>query len=425
MRRYIQALSLGMLVLLGLLAGCSNKESTPAADNANEAGAASIARKAGPVAETADQAVLQVAEGLADGQPQVVWHALPASYQQDVTALIHDFAGAMDAELWNRSFGVVQKITLVLSEKRELILDHPMLQSKVKDREEASKAWDEFVGILDVVVNSDLSDLDRMKQFDVEQFLSGTGVDVAHRFKGIEAFAPTDAVTGSFFGPSGAEATLISSEGDHAVVRYQVSGQPATEEDFLRVEGKWIPAQMANEWESTIASAREQLAGFSGEEMQAKKQATLMQLAMIDGALDQLLATETPEQFNAAVGGLMGMAMGAVMAQAQNMPSFDSPAPAPQPQTMSYTQPQEQPQVQYEPQVEPTPSTTAEALPLDSIEDYIGRSVRVTERNGSNTDGFLIEVTDSLVIIEKRIGESSMEIEVSRTQIDTVHPIAQ
>ena len=117
------------------------------------------------------------------------------------------------------------------------------------------------------------------------------------------------------------------------------------------------------------------------------------------------------------------------MAQAQNMPSFDSPAQAPQPHTMSYTQPQEQPQeqpqVQYEPQVEPTPSTTAEALPLDSIEDYIGRSVRVTERNGSNTDGFLIEVTDSLVIIEKRIGESSMEIEVSRTQIDTVHPIAQ
>ena len=93
MNRYATGLFLGLLVLVSLFAGCSRNE-------------------AAPVAETADQAVLQVTEGLADGQPQVLWHALPTSYQQDVTDLIHEFGDKMDAELWNRSFGVVQKITL-------------------------------------------------------------------------------------------------------------------------------------------------------------------------------------------------------------------------------------------------------------------------------------------------------------------------
>ena len=49
--------------------------------------------------------------------------------------------------------------------------------------------------------------------------------------------------------------------------------------------------------------------------------------------------------------------------------------------------------------------------------------VRVTERDGSNTNGFLVSVSDDLLIIEKRIIGGSVTIEMSRASIETVEPI--
>ena len=63
-------------------------------------------------AATADDAVERIAQGLADNRPVVLWHALPESYQRDVTALVHETAEKMDAELWNKTFSVVQKLSL-------------------------------------------------------------------------------------------------------------------------------------------------------------------------------------------------------------------------------------------------------------------------------------------------------------------------
>jgi hypothetical protein len=407
MSRYATGLGLGLLALLALFPGCSSNE-------------------AAPVAETADAAVLQITEGLADGRPQVLWHALPESYQQDVTDLIHEFGNKMDAELWNSSFEVVQKVTLVLSEKREFILDHPMLASKVEDREEAEEAWDALIGILEVVANSDLSNLDRVKKLDVERFLSKTGGELVDRFKQIEAFAPTDKVPG--LGLADAKATLISSEGDNALVRIEVPGKPAEEQDFVRVEGKWIPAEMAAEWDQTMAEAREGLAGLSGEKMEQAKASTLMQLSMVDGALDQLLATKTAEEFQTAVGGLMGMAMGAMMSRAQNSWGagvFDNSAP-----TFGAPQASTEPQPNFEPTLEPTPQTRQEQVKArtqvhrrEGVAAYIGEEVRVTDRNGSNTDGFLIDVTDKMLIVEKRVVGGSIQIEMARNRVDKVEPI--
>jgi len=403
MSRYAAGSCLGLLVLLVLLPGCSSNE-------------------AAPVAATADQAVLQVAEGLADGRPQVLWHALPESYQQDVTDLIHDFAGTMDAELWNRSFVVIQKITLVLSEKREFILDHPMLAAKIENREEAEEAWTALIGILEVVVSSDLADLDRVKTLDVERFLSDTGADLAQRFKQIEAFAPKEAVSGSLLGLAEVQATLVSTEGDNARLRIEVPGQPSKEEDYVRVEGKWIPAQMAVEWKQTIAAAREQLAGFSNEKMQQTKSATLMQLSMVEGALDQLLATKTVEEFHTAIGGLMGMAMGAMMARAQNSPgadTFDTSVPT----FVASQEPSLPSQPNFEPSRQAAQPPAVPQPKRGGIEGYIGTEVRVTNHSGSNTDGFLIAVTDDLLILEKRFTGGSVSIEMSRAEIDTVQPI--
>ena len=78
-----------------------------------------------------DQTVKNVAQGIVDKKPQVLWEYLPKSYQKDVTDLIHEFAGKMDKELWTKGFTIAQKATRVLQEKKEFILAHPKLANFV------------------------------------------------------------------------------------------------------------------------------------------------------------------------------------------------------------------------------------------------------------------------------------------------------
>ncbi len=396
MKRHVAVFGLGLLVLGAFFTGCSKDE--PA-----------------PVAGSADEAVRLVTDGLADGRPEVVWHALPASYQGDITELVHGFAGKMDAELWNRTFEVVEKATQVLDEKRDFILDHPMLASQMDDRDEAEEAWDAVVDILEIVVESDLSDLDRMKKLDVERFLSKTGGDLFDGFEALAAISPTGSMPG--LNLADAEATLLSSDGDSARVRVEIPGQPTEEMDFTRVEGKWIPAEMAAEWDDTMAEARLELAKLSGEEMAKNKAATMMQLTMVEGALDQLLATKNEQEFNNAIGGLMGMAMGAMMSRANSSdgglfssstPSFSTPQSGPAPIT----------------QTGPQQRTITTTRPLTgTIQDFIGNKVRVTDRDGKETQGYLMEVTARSLVIEKRVTGGSVTFEMARRNVESVEPI--
>src|SRR5688572_11963811 len=82
-------------VLLALLAGCGSSAGIPS---------------------TPDGTVQKVTSDLANDRPQVVWQALPASYQSDIREVIVAFADKLDADLWNRTFAVLGKITRVAKE---------------------------------------------------------------------------------------------------------------------------------------------------------------------------------------------------------------------------------------------------------------------------------------------------------------------
>ena len=53
-------------------------------------------------AETADAAVNALIGELAKGNPKAAWDAMPASYQKDVTELIHTGAGKVDPAVYNK-----------------------------------------------------------------------------------------------------------------------------------------------------------------------------------------------------------------------------------------------------------------------------------------------------------------------------------
>jgi hypothetical protein len=272
-----------------------------------------------------DETVKNVLEGLADNRPQVLWHALPASYRADVEGLIRQAATKMDPELWDRTFVVLGKASRVMREKGSFILDHPALVAKIEDRAEAERGWNAVVSLVEIVLNSELSDLEKMKTLEVEKFLSSTGVAVMKQFGAMSALTGSDTYAGSLERLRQTKVVVVSLEGDAATVRIETPGKSPVERHLVRVENKWLPDKLAGSWSEKMAKARASLDAYSPEMMAQTKQQTLMQLAMAEGLLDALLQAQTAEQFHAALQPAMGMIVGAAMARAN---AAEAPAEA-------------------------------------------------------------------------------------------------
>ena len=106
-------LSLLLLPAL-LLTGCSSETETTA--------------DVGPTAPSEDtaQATMEfIRTGIQEGRPQVLWHAMPESYQNDVNGLVQQFAENMDAEVWEQSIGIVKTIHSILVDKARLLCRQP------------------------------------------------------------------------------------------------------------------------------------------------------------------------------------------------------------------------------------------------------------------------------------------------------------
>jgi hypothetical protein len=363
----------------------------------------------------------------------------------------------MDEELWNKSFGVVRKLARVLTEKREFIVEHPMIAGQVDSG--AEEGWDALADMVDVLASSDLADLDKVKTLDIEDFLAETGGDLMESLSEASALTPEDPYNKAMKDLRATKATIVSSSGDTATVKVEMPNGSVTEEAYVRVEGKWLPKTMVDEWPAKIAEMKAQVAAFSGDEMQENKQTVLMQLSMVEGALDQLLAAETAAEFNAGAGAMMGLAMGAMMSQAgegglgSGLTSSLGSGSGPQVQTppgggSSYSdsplrQSTHKINLDQSPAIDPSDGPGIETvraraaaerdsdrvaewhpfgadrpIPLDEVENFVGQYVWVERKDGTDVRGRLVAVTDSDLTLEREFGSGTVAFDLARDDVE-------
>ena len=105
----------------------------------------------------------------------------------------------------------------------------------------------------------------------------------------------------------------MSRDGDQATLRLSAPDEDPEEVDLTRVEGRWVPSDMAADWDKNIAEAKQKLADASDEEIQQSSMQAMMVIGMIDGVLTQLETVETSEQLEQAIQGFLGPFLGGGM----------------------------------------------------------------------------------------------------------------
>lgn len=273
---------------------------------------------AADVPKTADQAVLRVVNAMAENKPVAVWDALPESYQKDVTGLVHSAIAKIDAELYNQSVATGQRVAKLLKDKKQFILAHPMIAQQIPNKAEVEKQWDGIVGVLNTVLNSELATHDKAKTVNIGSFLDKTGSKVMGDITNLAKLVPgggegagkENEVTEMIKKAKATKATMVKEEGDKATVKMETPGEEPANVEFVRVEGKWIPADMAKEWKGMIEEAKKEIANMKDEDMKQAKEMAIPMLGMVGGLLGTLENAKTQEEFNAAVNGLMQMMSG-------------------------------------------------------------------------------------------------------------------
>jgi len=270
--------------------------------------------KPAPPPKTAEQTVHEVAQGLASHQPRAVWDALPASYQKDLEGMVHETALKMDSDLWKKGFVLADKAVKVLKTQKGLLLTSKMLNNSPVGPAKLSENWDALVNLAEVIVRSELSDLEKLKHLDLGQFLSGTGAEFLKRLDALSTIQEketTPRVSQQF---KSIKTTVLQSDTDAVRIKIELPDAVSWEIALVKVEGKWIPKSAADQWKTEVDQARKAMAQWSATFAEDEKQRLLGVMNSVDGILDQMLAAKTPQDLESALaqgfGLLLGMALG-------------------------------------------------------------------------------------------------------------------
>ena len=262
---------------------------------------------AAEIPDSPDGTVRFVMEQLADRHPEVLWQALPPTYQKDISELTHTFAAKMDPEVWSSAFALGSRTAALLRDKKDIILASSYADMAGDERDNLASGWDAGVGFLDSFFSSDVSRLDALETIDWGNYLATTGRDLmnlaAERSKASGKDAFDEEITKKL---EQAEIELVSRDGDSATVKVSAPDEDPEDIELTRVEGRWVPSDMADDWDANVAEAKQKLAALSDEEIEQSSMQTMMFIGMLDGVVAQLETVETSEEFEQAIQGILG-----------------------------------------------------------------------------------------------------------------------
>ncbi len=280
---------------------------------------------AGPVIPDEPAAAIEtIAKELAAGNGGILWEAMPVSYQSDVNKIAQLAGSKVDAEIYDKAFGLVGRVIEVADKQKEFIFNTQL--GGPQPEEEVAKmraAWPSIVGFLQTLTSSSLASTAGLQAFDGKAFCEKTVSELIKYAEDISTISGEELPLSAY---NDVVIKALESTETSATLEMTAPDGSVETEDFTKVGNRWVPAEMAGEWPTSIANATEQLTAMDPAQIAQNKPQIMGVITMIDGVLMQIEAAETQEQFDQALQGAMMPLMGLMMMQ-QGMAA---PPPAPE-----------------------------------------------------------------------------------------------
>ena len=282
-----------------------------------------------------DGTIKYVLDGVANNKPEVLWEALPGSHQKTLNDELKKSMANVDPDVHEQAFAVLQKLTGILKNKKALILKAANMAMQEHQGpsspglpQEVPENWDGGVDLLEIVVNSKLSnytwvqnpDLGVLLKEDVGKLLSSPVLEILVN-KGLSEDGDPDAPKNMVQlreWLKGIEVIVVNQTDTTATLKLRSEEikpeKPESEEfEMVKVEDRWLPKDVAMGIDQFIAQLKQvtPMGSLADKPMTAQQKAvTLNFLKSVDGVLDAIDKQETPENLvQAAMGGFSGLAL--------------------------------------------------------------------------------------------------------------------
>jgi hypothetical protein len=289
--RWYSLLCLGLIATVGFT-GCGSKSGAPAPTKVS-------------IPATPDGTVTAVAGALADGKFEAIWQALPEGYQGDINGQIEHFAEHVDGEVWAKGMGIVGKIAQILETKQDFILGSAMVAPQLKAQnikpEDAKETMTAIGGLLNDI-QKDVKTKEALAKLNVEKYLANLG----SRAKSMEPLAAKSPNPPPYklADLKKVTATVKDSTADTATVEIKLPDGKTEVKTMAKVQGKWVPKEMADGWKKSIDDLDEKLHSV---EMTADQKKKFMTIAdQVDSVLDTFLKAKDQAAFDTAIGESFG-----------------------------------------------------------------------------------------------------------------------
>ncbi|MBK8097909.1 MAG: hypothetical protein IPK26_12430 [Planctomycetes bacterium] len=282
----------------------------PAQDQQPPAAPGGAATTAGSAAE---QACKNLIASLRDGQGAALWEFLPKSWQTDVNTTVRTMADKVDARLYEQAFVILQQAAEVLADKKQFVLNTPALKqlSPGAQKAQMEAGYDQLVQALRAIGGSELGKHSALQKFDGARFCKSGGSALLQQ---LMQATQADGSTGADM-LAGMSVKTLAQNGNRVLLQFTVPGQKPSKEEYLQVEGKWVPVELVRKWPTVIKQAKMALAAMPAGGNQEDQAQMRMGLGMADSVLKQFAAAKTQAEFDAVFSGLQGLAGGQARAQ--------------------------------------------------------------------------------------------------------------
>lgn len=266
------------------------------------------------IPESPDRAIEFIVRELAKGNGAVLWQAMPASYQGDVNSIAQLAGTKIDAEIYDRIFTMLGRISNVFDQQKEFVFGSSLMGGQTEEvgASQLREAWPSIKNVIETLTTSPLASAEGLKGFDGAAFFKGTVTDL---LADLDALAKLDPEREKplLASLSEVQVSLVQGSETEALLEMSMPGEEVETETFVKLEDRWVPQEMAAGWDEQIAEARTQLEAIDPAQLEKQKPQILGVFAMFDGVLAQIEAAKTQEQFDQAIQGAMMPIMGLMM----------------------------------------------------------------------------------------------------------------
>ncbi len=249
---------------------------------------------------TAEKTVTDFTGYIVAGNVAGIWGLMPPSYRTDLVSIVKIVTSEMDKEVFEAVVTVLDRVMVAVEKLVQQIAAFAGPEAPAKD---ITMAVD---GILDAwkgIKAAGFDKYDTFAAFDLNKFVNEQGGDVAMGLLEMAKASGNAEVMEFFKLAASLKVETVEETADKAKLKITF-GEDSEEGELVKVEGYWIPEDMAKDWDEVKGAAGEAKEAMA--ELTKNKAEILMTLKQIEPVIAQFEASGDLMAVMGAMSGGMG-----------------------------------------------------------------------------------------------------------------------